>query len=149
MGESQKSVFDVAKYILKKQESLSAMKLQKLVYYCQAWSLVWDDTSMFDEEIQAWASGPVVPELFQLHKGKYLIDSKDLTKGNTKKLSGMQIKTIDDVLQFYGDKNSQWLSDLTHSEKPWNKAREGLAPGEKGNKTITLESMAEYYSSIT
>ena len=43
------NVFDVAKYILEKLGTLSTMKLQKLCYYCQAWSLVWDDTPLFDE----------------------------------------------------------------------------------------------------
>mgnify|MGYP001247259517 CR=1 FL=1 len=37
------SVFDVASYILQKQGPMTTMKLQKLVYYCQAWSLVWNE----------------------------------------------------------------------------------------------------------
>jgi uncharacterized phage-associated protein len=55
------SVDDVAAYILEQRGPMSAMKLQKLVYYSQAWSLVWEDRPLFREEIQAWASGPVVP----------------------------------------------------------------------------------------
>ena len=58
------NVFDVAKYILEKLGTLSTMKLQKLCYYCQAWSLVWDDTPLFDEKFEAWANGPVCRELF-------------------------------------------------------------------------------------
>ena len=42
------TVFDVARYILEKYGPLSAMKLQKMVYYSQAWSLVWDDAPLFD-----------------------------------------------------------------------------------------------------
>ena len=41
------SVFDVAKYILHKLGTVTTWKLQKLVYYCQAWSLVWDDEPLF------------------------------------------------------------------------------------------------------
>ncbi len=37
------TVFDVAAYILENTGSISTMKLQKLCYYSQAWSLVWDD----------------------------------------------------------------------------------------------------------
>lgn len=53
------------------------------------------------------------------------------------------------VLSFYGDKSPQWLSDLTHKEMPWQKAREGLLPNMRGSSVITLESMAEYYESLT
>lgn len=61
------NVFDVAKYILEKLGTLSTMKLQKLCYYCQAWSLVWDDTPLFDEKFEAWANGPVCRNCFS-HK---------------------------------------------------------------------------------
>ncbi len=61
------SVLDVAAYILKKKEKISAWKLQKLVYYCQAWSLVWDEEPMFEEEIHAWINGPVSPDLYEKH----------------------------------------------------------------------------------
>ena len=51
------SVLDVAKYILTQQGEMTAMKLHKLIYYSQAWSLVWDEDALFSEEIQAWAYG--------------------------------------------------------------------------------------------
>lgn len=63
------SVFDVAAYILERQGPMTTWKLQKLVY-CQAWSLVWDDDVLFPEEIEAWANGPVVRELYNAHRGK-------------------------------------------------------------------------------
>jgi len=47
---------DVAAYILDKCGSMSAMKLQKLVYYSQAWHLVWDDAPLFEERVEAWAT---------------------------------------------------------------------------------------------
>ena len=53
------TVFDVAKYILDRYGAMSAMKLQKLIFYCQAMSLVWDDVPLFENEFQAWVKGPV------------------------------------------------------------------------------------------
>ena len=44
------NVFDIAKYILEYAGPMSTMKLQKLCYYSQAWSLVWDDEELFPEE---------------------------------------------------------------------------------------------------
>ena len=142
------SVFDVAKYILKECEPMTAMKLQKLVYYCQAWSLVWDDEPLFSERIEAWANGPVVRELFDVHKGRFKIFSNLLPKGDPDCLDEKQKETIKAVLNYYGDKSSQWLSDLAHMEQPWKNAREGLSELERGNREITLDSMAEYYSSL-
>ncbi len=138
-------VFDVAKYILAKQGTMTTMKLQKLVYYCQAWSVVWDEP-IFNEEIQAWASGPVVPELYQAHKGKYQIST--LTQGDISNLKPEEKETIDVVLETYGDKSAQWLSDLTHMEKPWNEAREGIPLGFNSENEITLSSLEEYYGSL-
>lgn len=58
-------VHDITAYILKQLGPTSAMKLEKLVYYSQAWSLVWDSKPLFLARIEAWASGPVVPELYR------------------------------------------------------------------------------------
>jgi len=148
MVEKTVSVFDVAKYILERRGVVSGMKLQKLVYYAQAWSLVWDELPLFEDEIQAWVSGPVVYTLFDAHRGMYLISSDDLPSGDSNKLSDDQKDTINAVLNYYGAKDSQWLSDLTHMEDPWIQAREGLLPNERGNNIITLASMEEYYSSL-
>ncbi len=140
------NVFDVVKYILEKQGSMTTMKLQKLVYYCQAWSLVWDERPLFPEKIQAWASGPVVRDLYNEHKGVFIIS--DIGKGDVTNLTSEQRETIDTVLAAYASKSAQWLADLTHMEQPWNEAREGYAPGDNCENEITLDSMAEYYSSM-
>lgn len=140
------NVFDVASYILQKQGSITTMKLQKLVHYCQAWSLVWDEKPIFEEKIQAWASGPVVRELYDAHRGTFQITS--LVKGNVRSLKLPEKETIDAVLEAYGGKSAQWLSDLTHMEEPWNKAREGIPLGQNCENEITLASLAEYYGSL-
>ena len=139
------SSHDVAAYILKTLGSMTAMKLQKLVYYCQAWSLVWDEKPLFPEKIEAWSNGPVVRELYDRHRGKFIVDS---WRGNSGVLTSKQKQTINAVLHFYGKKTSQWLSDLTHQERPWVEARKGLPPEARGSAEITLAAMAEYYGSL-
>ena len=137
---------DIAAYILCEMGEMTTMKLQKLVYYAQAWSLVWDEKPLFNERIEAWANGPVVPELYLVHRGKFTVGK--WPQGNPDILDGTQRETVRAVLDFYGKKDSQWLSNLTHREDPWVSAREDLAPGERGNTEITLAAMAEYYSSL-
>jgi len=135
------SALDVAAYILEQHGPMTAMKLQKLVYYSQAWSIVWDDNELFSEEIQAWKNGPVVRELWDVHKGRFRVS--EIAGGNSDTLDEDQCDTANTVLKFYGDHSAQWLSDLTHLEDPWKNAW-----AEGPNSVITKEALVEYYSSI-
>lgn len=141
------NVFDTARYILEQSGSMSTMKLQKLCYYSQAWALVWDDSPLFQEEFQAWANGPVCPELFFKTKGSYSVNASDET-GGIGDLSEEQKDTINRVLDYYGKHDAQWLNQLTHMEEPWIKAREGVPSGAGCNQIITKESMALYYGGL-
>lgn len=142
------TVFDVAKYILSRTGPISAMKLQKLIYYSQAWSLAWDDLPLFESPIEAWANGPVCRELYEKHRGNYRVDVDQFSSYSTENLSKDQLETIDAVLRAYGEKSAQWLSDQTHMERPWIDARADLAEGERGSSVISLDSMIEYYTSL-
>ncbi|MBA3354693.1 MAG: DUF4065 domain-containing protein [Pyrinomonadaceae bacterium] len=143
--QSNLTVHDVAAFILQQQGEMTAMKLQKLVYYSQAWSLVWDEAPLFPEPIEAWANGPVVRSLYVRHQGTFKVNNWD---GDPAKLSETQRETILKVLEFYGPMPAQVLSDLTHNETPWLKARAGLAVGDRGSRVISHAEMAEYYSSL-
>jgi len=136
---------DVAECILREKGPMPAMKLQKLVYYCQAWSLVWDGKPMFDEPIEAWVNGPVVRALYEAHRGQFTVRS---VGGRLNRLDNDARTTVTAVLAFYGDRDAQWLSDLTHAEEPWKRARQGLPEDAPSGREITVDSMAEYYSSI-
>ena len=68
--------------------------------------------------------------------------------GNPDAIDSDGQETIDAVLKFYAKQTARWLSDLTHSENPWQDARQGLAPGERGSVEITHSAMAEYYGSL-
>ena len=141
------NIFDTAEYILGRSGSMSTMKLQKLCYYAQAWSLVWDDTPLFNEDFQAWANGPVCPELFFKTKGKFSVTANDETGGDGD-LTDNQRDTIDHVLDYYGSHDAQWLSQLTHMEDPWNDARKGIPSGAGCDRIISKESMAMYYGGL-
>ena len=140
------SAHDVAAYILARQGRMTAMKLQKLVYYSQAWAVVWDERPLFPERIEAWANGPVVRDLYDVHRGHFEV--AEWPRGDARVLSAGERETVDTVLDFYGDRSAQWLSDLTHREQPWLLARRGMPDGERGNREITLSSLEEYYSSL-
>lgn len=146
-GAAMASILDVAAYILTKLGNVSAMKLQKLTYYSQAWSLVWDERPLFDDHFQAWANGPVSPALYARHRGKFMVESGTIP-GDATKLDDLARETIDLVIEFYGNKSPGFLSDLTHRERPWVEARTGIPVGERGSREITHEAMADYYGSL-
>lgn len=139
------NVLDVAEYLLKDLGKITAWKLQKLVYYSQAWHSVWDEEILFPSRVEAWANGPVCKDLYNAHKGQFSVDS---VGGDADNLSGGEKETLDAVIKFYSRHSGQELSDLTHAERPWKDARKGLSSNDRSNKEITPERMSEYYGSL-
>jgi uncharacterized phage-associated protein len=142
------NMYDVARYILQKQGSMSAMKLQKLMYYSQAWHLVWEENELFSQDFQAWANGPVIPELYNVHRGLFRVDAATFQGYGQGSMTAEEEKNVDKVLSFYGDKSAQWLSDLTHQESPWLEARGHTPIGEPSSALISKSAMMEYYLSL-
>lgn len=144
------NILDVAKYILDHKGAMTTMKLQKLCYYAQAWSLVWDENELFPEDFEAWANGPVCRELFDWHKPRFRVSSDDVPDDKLSEgaFRPEQIETLDAVLRDYGDKSGQWLSELTHMEEPWKSARRACPPGAYCSNVIDKGDIAWYYESI-
>lgn len=141
------TVKDVAAYILEKSGSMTAMKLQKLCYYSQAWHLVWEDKPLFEDQIEAWANGPVAPVLYRAHRGKFGLQPGEIN-GDPDSLTPGEAGSVDAVLSFYGDMSAQHLSDQTHSERPWIDAMGGNEKTGWNDKEITHAAMAEFYGSL-
>jgi uncharacterized phage-associated protein len=140
---------DVAALILQEQGEMSTWKLQKLVYYSQAWHLAWDDEPLFSEGIEAWANGPVVRDLYTRHRGRFIVDQAWGERvGDPDKLAQSERDTIEAVLSGYAHLSGRQLSQLTHSEDPWKNAREGLGPTDRSSRAITLDSLHAYYSAL-
>lgn len=122
------------------------MCLQKLLYYCQAWSLAWDGRPMFRETIRAWDDGPVIGEVFHQYRGRRVVS--DAVSGSVDALGPEDRATADAVLAFYGDKSAEWLSELTHRERPWLDARAAGTGKGSGSPLIPHDSMREYYAGL-
>lgn len=138
----------VAVHVLDLMGSVTTMKLQKLVYYAQARYIVQVGSPLFADRIEAWANGPVVPNLFYKHSGKYMIGKGDLdTVGFSPALSHAQKKAIEEVVKRLGSFSGEQLRELTHGESPWRDARKGYKPGERCANEIPVEAMRRYYAS--
>jgi uncharacterized phage-associated protein len=141
-------VWDVGEFFLRETgRPIDAMKLEKLCYYTLAWSLAWDRGEIFPERFQAWESGPVVRELFQRHKGQYLVST---VNGDALKIAENRLDraTATDVLGFYGKFTGAQLSEMTHREDPWRLTREraGCQPGDYCDVEIDNGIIRQFYS---
>ena len=136
---------DVAAYILENLGSVSTMKLQKLAFYSQAYYLVEFGAPLFPEKFEAWANGPVAPELFRKHRGEFVISRGFFGSMDGGALSAAEKAVVDHVLSCLKDWTGAQLSDLTHSEAPWREARAGLAPNARSNRPITNRRIKAFY----
>ncbi len=136
---------DVAAYVLSMLGPVSAMKLQKVVYYCQAWALAWTGKPLFPDRIEAWANGPVVRSLYAAHRGEFEVLD---VGGDPGRLGADARAIVDAVVNAYGHHSPQALSEMTHNEPPWIEARQGAVPGSRSESEITQRSMRAYYSFI-
>lgn len=131
---------DAADYIAGTGFTLTGeMQLQKLLYYVQAWSLAWDGSPVFDESIEAWTDGPVLRSIRH-------VDLTSLGHHVPTDLTASQRATVDAVLRHYGNHGGKYLSGVTHGEKPWRQARQGLAADEPGSTPIDPATMMREYS---
>jgi uncharacterized phage-associated protein len=138
----------VADYILAvasdSGEPVSNLKLQKLVYYAQAWSLALRSEPMFPEKVKAWVHGPVVPQLYhRFTEYGHLPIPEDPERPTS--LTDEERDLLDDVLEVYLGFSSWDLERLTHSEEPWIEARTGTPPDEPSDAEIAPATMAAFY----
>lgn len=148
---------DISDYFLAVANStgdfLSNLKLQKLVYYTQAWHLAMFGAPLFDEDFQAWVHGPVLVKLYNDYKhfGFRPIIRDDLDELKLTELElnlADKIIFINEIVREYYPLSAYQLERLTHSEEPWQKARKGLQPDESSNEIIRREWMVDYYSQL-
>ncbi len=138
------TVHDVAAAIVERLGSITGMKLEKVVYYCQCWHLARYGSPLFDEPIEAWRQGPVVPVLFQRHKGRYTIESWPY--GSPADLSDDERESVAWVVTKYGDFSAIELSRMTHNELPWRAARGALPDSAPSSEVISREIIRDYYA---
>lgn len=121
------SAHDVAKYLITSEsfqspDGVSTMKLHKLAYFCQAYSMAFRDAPIFPENILAGTSGPVIDEFFKHHKGVFLITS--WPEGNGQNLSSADKIIVDHILTTYKSYSGRDMSKISMAHVPWQWARQ-------------------------
>ena len=122
---------------------LTPMQLLKLVYITHGWHLAVTKVPLFEEPVQAWKYGPVVPSLFhefKVYGGKPILrmahyagqwpsevnpEEPELVVSSPFLPSDGSdaLQVLDWVWKVYGGKAAWELSEMTHKDgTPWSKA---------------------------
>lgn len=141
--------FDVASYFLSRCDEdsgdiISNLKLQKLVYYAQGFSLALLDKPLFSEKIEAWMHGPVIPVLYRHYRrcGNNALPTPDQI--DLSKYSDDEIELLDEVYQVYGQFSAWKLRNMTHEELPWKAA---YIEGEPSQE-IQVNTMTDFFKTL-
>ena len=133
-------IIDVARA---REEIITNLKLQKLLYYTQAWHLVLAQDPLFPEAIEAWVHGPVVPAVFRRFRDyRWSPITEALTPADLPAVRSH----IDAIYDVYGRFTATDLERLTHQEFPWVSARAGLEPDIASHNVISHASMRAFYA---
>ena len=139
--------FDVANYFLSIQDKvpdITNMKLQKLCYYAQGFTLALLDKPLFAEEIQAWKHGPVIPELYKKYQdyGEKILPVEEF-KNKTFVFTDEEIEILNEVYNEYGQFTAWKLREFTHQEPTWIKHYHIY--DNFHNEIIPLKEMKEFF----
>ncbi len=149
---------DIAMYYLLRSaedgDLITPLKMQKLVYYAYAWTLVLNEKCLFQEQMEAWANGPVIPSLYAQLKPYGAspigiefagVSTQRVFEKLSEKIAPEIRETLDEVYETYMPKSAFELVVLTHNEKPWIEARGGLPATSPSNNPISDTDIKAQY----
>jgi uncharacterized phage-associated protein len=138
------SAHEIAKYFVslvdeEAGDSISNLKIQKLLYYAQGFHLAFFDKPLFGEAIKAWMHGPVVPQVWHEFK-EFGSGPIPVERINLEKYSAGTRRFLDEVYEVYGQFTASRLRELTHSEPPWKNTKQG--------EPISHSSMKAFFKTL-
>ena len=146
------SVHAVADYFILKidreaGDNITHLKLQKLIYYAQAWYLAMFDKPLFNNKIEAWLHGPVCREVYERFRHRSWSPIPVTSVVSVSSAIDDEIRAfLDEVWEVYGQYSATKLEKMTHEEVPWLEARNGIQPGKPSQTLINEKSMRDHYA---
>lgn len=134
------NALDAAAFLAQVPRPMSWLKLQDLLYFAQAWHLVWDNTVLFPEPILAADHGVRISVLDDLLSGSFEVSPGQLRRGLPARLGESRQRTLSGIVKFYGKRSHFRLSQAIISEEPWTRAR-SLGP----EQPIDLACLHRHY----
>lgn len=143
----------LANYILKHYGPMSHLKLQKLLFYCDAYCLAYFGQELISDKFEAWVHGPVSRKVFNELKGASLLYAdmyySQIPGIDEDAIFNLLPIDVKDLLTDVLGSLSQWsgieLERATHRERPWIEAREGYAEADKCHNEISKATTLSFY----
>ena len=126
-------------------EFLTHMRVQKLLYYAQGWSLAIRQNPIFDSIIEAWRHGPVVRDVYDCFKS---YESKPIPPDEGMDSDDLSAEDRDfarSIWASYKNYSAAGLRAMTHKEAPWVSARNCLPEEASSNQEISQSEMKEFF----
>lgn len=141
----------VARYMLHRAEEVTPMVLQKLLYFAQAFFRALYRTDLFTDDCQAWAYGPVYPDIYRMYSDCGWNPISMPAMGETEDFSEFttrEIVLMNAVADIFGMYSGGVLSRITHNERPWIETRGNLLPNDRSAATIDKKLIDDYFKKV-
>ncbi|SEN91995.1 Uncharacterized phage-associated protein [Peptostreptococcus russellii] len=137
----------ISRYVVKYSDdncyNISNLKLQKLLYFIQCHFLIKRGEICFNDNIEAWNLGPVVPAVYREYKkfgagnipGVY-VQNKMLNEY----IFDSDKKLIEEVVNRLSSYSAIDLVEITHNQSPWKKSY-----SKNCNRIIQIKYIEEYF----
>jgi len=148
------SALDVARQLVflaaaeTEPDFLTPLRLQKLLYYCQGWHLAETGRPLFSERIEAWATGPVVPDAFVAFKRFAWLPIPNEEVEPPERLTDAEVEFIIGVWADYRGYSSTRLYEMVQADAPWLDARRGCSLIEDSSAELTPAVLKDYFASL-
>lgn len=144
------SAMDVAAFFVRMddlkdiEDGITNLKIQKLLYYAQGYHLAYFEKPLFNDTIEAWRYGPVVPEVYRKLSrfNRNPVDIEYLKSQNGDDVGilpdGETRRLLTSVFEQLGQYSAWKLMEMTHKESPWETTEQ--------NAEITKDKLESFFS---
>jgi len=126
---------------------LTPLKLQKLMFYADAWSLALYDEELTPEKFQAWVHGPVATSQyyrFREYRWRPILEEIERPE-----LGARKSKHLCEIVDVFGIETGPALEMMTHQERPWIVARQGIPDDQPCSNFIDKTITKTFYASLS
>lgn len=140
--------FFLSKIDIEAGEVITPLKLQKLLYYAQAWFLALFARPLFNDAFEAWQHGPVIRKLYFHYKEFGFNPLPKVEVLSNAIFTKEELFLLEMVNSVYGKYDAKFLERMSHAEKPWIDARRGCGDGDICDNIIPENEMHDYFAAI-
>ncbi len=138
----------VINYILNRCGDITPLALQKSLYYVQGFYYAFNDKFLFEEDCQAWAHGPVYPEVYFKYKHYKFDPIESKIEVSDTIFTSSELIIMENVVKHFCCYSGKVLEKFTHSEYPWLETRGEIPELESSTEIIKKEYIGKYFKDV-